>query len=239
MANFPNMVFLACALSGAPLVGCGLVDSDIADFSLTLPEKDVRIDSAQWQLTEDATLPEVSCAGNEAVCALAAETVCQSSDEAQCFAACEPTPETCMFTIAFSLWNTIELDKEAPELESINGAPIGRVTVSRIFYRVSENSFSTDAPPLTVAVAPQGVTIVGDPQARVVGTIAPIPAGQSVESMDVEFTEDGLDHLRDVLRDYTTPFNLIVGGEVELSAGDDIPTGRLTAVVQVEATAGL
>jgi hypothetical protein len=39
------------------------------------------------------------------------------------------------------------------------------------------------------------------------------------------------------MRDYATPFNVIVGAMVELRAGDEVPTGRMVAAIKVDAHA--
>jgi hypothetical protein len=77
------------------------------------------------------------------------------------------------------------------------------------------------------------------PQAEAIGTIAPIPAGQTIEEMDVMLLPEGKDRLRDYMKEYGTPFNVIVGATVVLEAGDPIPTGRLVSVIRVEAHASL
>ena len=38
---------------------------------------------------------------------------------------------------------------------------------------------------------------------------------------------------------YKNPFNIIVGSDLRIEAGDPVPTGKLDAVVQIKAHAGL
>jgi hypothetical protein len=38
---------------------------------------------------------------------------------------------------------------------------------------------------------------------------------------------------------YKNPFNVIVGSTLVISAGDMVPTGKLDAVIQIKAHAGL
>ena len=77
-----------------------------------------------------------------------------------------------------------------------------------------------------------------DPQAQEVGTIPAVAAG-TMPSGDLELTADGQDILQEQFKDYQTPFNLIVGSNILIEAGDPMPMGRLVAVVKVEAHAGL
>jgi hypothetical protein len=66
-----------------------------------------------------------------------------------------------------------------------------------------------------------------------------VAAGSTVESGEVELLDSAEQTMERFLRDYRTPFNVIVGSLVELEAGDMVPQGRLVAIVQVDATAGL
>jgi len=93
------------------------------------------------------------------------------------------------------------------------------------------------SPELQVYLAPQGVMQPGSPQAEQIGTIVPIPAGVTIEEQDVELTVEGRNRLRDYMKAYATPFNLIVGSTVLLEPGDPIPTGRLVATIKVDAHA--
>jgi hypothetical protein len=224
---------LALAIGVLGLGGCGLIDSDIADFSLRLPERDVTVDAADWQLTEEATLPAIDCGGQPTVCADGVAAVCAADT---CSGACGG--ETCEVVVQVSLWNTFDLAAESPELREIDGQPLVSVTIERVWYTIDENTLDVDSPELTVYAAPQDVMSPGDPKAQEVGVIEPIPAGERPEG-EVVLTPDGQRILSETMRDYGTPFNLIVGSQVELAAGDPIPTGRMVAVIHADAHAGL
>jgi hypothetical protein len=78
-----------------------------------------------------------------------------------------------------------------------------------------------------------------DPDARLVGTIAPVAAGATVPMGELAFTADGKQALVDIMSTYKNPFNIIVGATIRVESGDMVPTGRLDAVVQITAHAGL
>jgi hypothetical protein len=92
---------------------------------------------------------------------------------------------------------------------------------------------------MTVFVAPMSVMDPDDPMAKQVGTIPAVPAGTTVAQADLAFTPDGRQNLVDVMSTYKNPFNVIVGAKLWVKAGDPIPTGKLDAVVQIKAHAGL
>jgi hypothetical protein len=226
-----RLLCLAGLLAGA---GCGLIDSDVADVDLSLPERTVTVDTADWELADSEEVPAVDCAGMEEICGEAMAEVCAADDV--CSGACGG--DTCEINVAVALWQRFHLAVDKPELDSIDDQPLVSVTIDRIYYSIPENTFNVTSPPLTVYVAPDSVMSPSDPQAEEIGTIAPVPAMTMPEG-DLELTPDGQNILSERMKDYQTPFNLIVGADVLIQAGDPVPTGRLVAVVKVDAHAGL
>jgi hypothetical protein len=220
------------AASVLGLGGCGLIDSDITDFNLSINDKTFTVDTAQWELADQSTFPEVDCSVMD-VCSAAVMQSCMSDN---CFGSCDG--QNCQALILVSLWVEIDLLDEHPELEEIDN--IVSVTINRVEYEISENTLTIDTPVMTLYVAPATVMSPGDPQAQEIGTIAPVTAGMpTTEPLEVNLTPEGRDNLREFMSQYRTPFNIIVGSEVEIMAGDPIPMGRLEANVRVTATAGL
>lgn len=226
-----RLVCLAGLLAGA---GCGLIDSSVADVDFSLPERMVTVDTADWELANEGEVPAVECAAMEEVCAEAMAAVCGADDV--CSGACGG--DTCEINVAVALWQRFDLAVDSPELEAAEDQPLVSVSIDRIHYAIPENTFNTDSPPLTVYVAPEGVMSPDDAQAQEVGTIPPVSAMTMPEG-DLELTPDGQSILSEQFKDYKTPFNLIVGADILIQAGDPMPMGRLVAVVKVDAHAGL
>lgn len=217
-------------------VGCGLIDPDIADFDLSLPEKDIVVDTSQWQLTTDATLPAVDCTDSAGICSAGITEVCGA--EAVCFGSCN-SDKVCDVKVLVNLWHAFDLAKEKPELEEIEGKPLVSVSINKIAYKVTENTMNVDSPEMTVYVAPGSVMSPGDPQAQAIGTIAVVPAGTTIEEQDVLLSDGGREILAGFMKQYSVPFNVIIGTTIDITPGDVVPTGKLTAVVLVSAVAGL
>jgi hypothetical protein len=222
------------AMLGVAATGCGLIDSNITDFDLSVPNKTFSVDTAQWDLTSDSEMPAIACSGMPGVCSAGISQACGAEF---CFGSCDGT--NCKALIAVSLFTPINLYDEKPELQTIDDQPLVTVTVNRVAYDVTENTLSIDTPELTVYVAPANAVTTGDPQARAIGTVASIPAMTQLTDAEVNLTPEGRDTLRQYMKDYKTPFNILVGTSVELSAGDPIPAGKLTVVVRVAASAGI
>ncbi len=216
---------------------CGLIDSNVTDFDLSMPAKTFTIDSAQWDLSTDAEFPSIDCSTEPAICSTGVSQACGNA--ALCFGTCDTGSNTCQATVLVALSQGVNLLDEKPELAQIEDQPLVTVTVDRVWYQVSENTLNVGTPQLTMYVAPESVMDPGDSQAVPVGTIAPIPAATLRDETDMVFVDGGEEALKQFMKDYKTTFRIIVGGEITLRAGDPMPMGSLTATVSVAAHAGL
>lgn len=223
---------------GALLVsGCGLIDSDVTNFDLSLPEKAFSVDASGWQVDQaeaDAIL-STSCGSAPSVCMTAAMNACPMN----CTGTCSTTTDTCELGLKVGIYKGIDLVMEKPELKQINDRAIIDVTIDSVTYTVTANSLNVETPAMKVLVAPMSIMDPDDPMAVQIGTIEPIPAGATVATRDMTFTAGGRDALRDIMSTYKNPFNVIVGTTIVVGQGDLVPTGKLDAVVKITGHAGL
>jgi hypothetical protein len=219
------------------LSGCGLISSDVTNFDLTLPEKSFSVDASGWQVNQQAAdaFLMTSCASSPNICSSAASNACPMD----CTGECSTTTNMCVLHLDIGVYQMIDLVTEKPELKSINDEPVIKVTIDSLTYRIPQNTLNVDTPAMNVYVAPMSVMDPNDPMAKQVGTIAPVAAGQTVGMADMAYTTGGKQNLIDVMSTYKTPFNVIVGSDLEIQQGDPVPTGKLDAVVQIRAHAGL
>jgi hypothetical protein len=225
----------AAFLAGVLSAGCGLVDPDITNFDLYIQDKMFTVDTQQWELQGVDAFTSTDCSATPGVCAVAAEQACA---EGQCFGRCG-LESTCELQIVVALWQMVDTDAENPELETVADQPVIEVTIDSIAYEVTENSLNVATPELTIYAAPSTIMSPGDPEAREVGTIAPVAPATLIPSTDVVISQGGREVLSDFMGDYMNPFNIIVASEVIVGAGDTVPDGRLSASVRVRAHAGL
>ena len=226
----------ACVTAALALSGCGLISSDVTNFDLTLPDKTFTVDTASWGLGNVDAFTSTSCSANAGVCAAAAQQAC---NQGQCFGSCDSATQTCDLKVLVSLWQPVDLVAEKPELQTINNQPLVGVTIDKLEYQVIENSMNVATPPMTMYIAPATVMAPGDPQAHAIATIPAVPAGTTQALMAIELTADGKTQLAKFMGDYATPFNIIVGAELDVKQGDTVPAGRLAAKVVVTAHASL
>jgi len=230
------VALVVAVVAAGAATGCGLISSDVTNFDLTLPDKTFTVDTASWQLSGVDTFTSTDCSSQMGVCAAAAQQACK---QGQCFGSCDATTQTCDLQVLVSLYQMVDLLNEKPELQTINDQPLVGVTIDSVDYQVTENTLNVDTPEMQMYVAPATVMAPGDPQAQMIATIPPIPAGQTPGVTAIQWTADGEAALANVMGDYHNPFNIIIGSSLDVKMGDPVPMGRLTAKVMVKAHAGL
>jgi hypothetical protein len=231
------MTYLRLCMGAVLITGCGLIDSDVTNFDLTLPEKAFSVDAAGWQVDQTAAdaFLMTDCSQSSSICASAATNACPMN----CTGECSATTSTCELSLNVGVYRSVDLVMEKPELKSINDEPIIKVTINRVTYTVTSNTLNVTTPAMRVYVAPMSIMDPDDPMARHIGTIDPVPAGATVATRDMTYTSDGKQTLVDIMSTYKNPFNIIVGSKIVIGAGGQVPTGKLDAVVQIRAHAGL
>jgi hypothetical protein len=228
------MVRLSYAVA-ALLGGCGLIDSNVADFDLSLPPKSYAVETDSWGLTPQATtVLDTPCSSDPSICTAASSMACADD---QCSASCSAATSTCDLAIPVHLYTTVNLRMEKPELESIDAQAFVSVEIDSFEYEVAENTLNIETPPLSLYVAPANQTAPGN--AVMIGQLDPIPAGATVPLTDVPLTAEGRAELVRAMKDFRTPFNVLVGTDIVLGTGDEIPTGRMSATLVIRAHAGL
>jgi hypothetical protein len=230
------MSFVARAVLAAAVVfitafttGCGwLVSSDIASVSFNLPAKTYVFDTAAWATPPIQQIPTVPCTTGEECCTLAGmlgyscttqpPLVC---DGGTCAARMEvETPP-----------QMIDLGREAPELSSLSGQTVANISISRINFVVMNNTLNVDLPPVSLYLAPQGVTSTKDPQVKKFGTVPSIAAGTS-PATDVMLEPNAESTFNSFARNFATPFTFLSSATVTLRSGQPVPQGRIEITVQ-------
>lgn len=205
------------------LSACGLIDPDVDDYRLQLPEKEFQVDSDEWNMTIAATtFPAVPC---EVDCAVQATTWCP---DGACAGECAGT--SCAVTVPLSKYQSVDLETEMEELRQVDQGPGVRVRIENIEFIIDVNTLNVATPPLDVYMAPIDVLALPDAAAAKIGTVPAIPAG-SRTTTNIEYVAGGQDAAEVYLSDYTTPFNLLVGGTARFEAGDLVPAGRMVGRV--------
>jgi hypothetical protein len=221
---------------GLSVASCGLISSDVTNFDLTLPDKKFTIDTGSWQVDQSAAnLYLMQSCTMTSMCNSAVQQACKMG----CSGSCSST-HTCDLSLDVSLSQPVNLVMEKPELKSINDEPVIKVTIDSVTYEVTGNTLNVATPEITVYVAPMSVIKPNDPMAQAIGTIAPVPAGQTTSSpQPIMFTATGKAQLVNIMSTFKTPFNVLVGSSLVVKSGQPVPAGKLDAVVHIKGHAGL
>jgi len=223
-------------LAGLLLTSCGLISSDVTNFDLTLPDKKFSIDTAGWQVDSNAANAYLSLpCTSSTMCNAAVTQACKMG----CSGSCSAT-HTCDLSLDVSLSQPVDLVMEKPELKTINDEPVIKVTIDSVTYEVTNNTLNVDTPQINLYVAPMSVIKPTDPLAKMIGTIAPVPAHQTTTSpQPIMFTSTGKADLVNIMSTFKTPFNVLVGSSLVVKSGQPVPAGKLDAVVHIKGHAGL
>ena len=232
------MTYLRLCLGALLVTGCGLIESNVADIDLTLMDKSFSVDASGWNVNQMQadTFLNMSCS-SDSICTSAASLACPMN----CTGRCGPASR-CELRLAVSVYKSIDLLAEQPELKTIDDKPIIKVTVDSVTYAVHTNTLTVPTPEMGVYVAPINIMDPLSPMAKKIGTIQAVPAGTTVASRDMTYTADGQQALIEIMSTYKNPFNVIVGtGEmpIVMTAGSTVPAGKLDAVIRIKAHAGI
>lgn len=238
--KYPCLCLMAVGLGfgAAGLGGCGLISSDVTNFDLALPGKKFTIDASGWNVdqTKANTYLALSCSS---------DTTCNSAVQLACTMGCSGTcsaAKTCDLSLDVSRSQKIDLVSEKPELKSINDEPVIKVSIDSVTYEVTGNTLNVATPTINVYVGPTSVVDPTDPSnpGTLIGTIPPIPAGSTTTSrQNLMFTPTGKAELIKIMSTFKTPFNVLVGSRLLVTAGQPVPTGKLDSAVYITAHAGL
>jgi hypothetical protein len=234
-AGYPR-AWLLCGLALAS--GCGVISNDTQPIDVSLQDKSFTVDASAWGVDDAAVASYLaqSCASAPSLCRTAAAQAC---DDTTCSGVCGDD-HVCDLALAISLWRPVDLVTEVPAVNTVSSTQMLDVTIDAVTYEVLDNSLNVDTPALTVYIGPSSATAPGDPGATAIGTISAVAAGGITDGPTMlDFDASGRQALSDALAAYDTPFNLIVGASLTVTADDPVPTGKLDAVVHVTAHAGL
>ena len=215
--------------------GCSLISSDVTDFKLQTESKMFTVDTSSWMVNSTAAMTYLnqSCASAPMECGQWVSAACTTN----CSGTCDTATQKCDLGLDVAVYQPVDVNMSNPELAMIAKEPIVKVKIDSITYTVSTNSLNVPTPPMTIYVAPMSVMSTSDPSATAIGTIPAVPAMTTTSATNLMFTDGGQTALQDMMGNYKTPFNVIVGSTVVVKAGDPMPMGKLVASVEITATA--
>lgn len=224
-----------CLSTSLLLASCGLISSDVTNVDVTLHKK-FTIDTGSWQVsqaTADQYLSQ-SCESSPSACDAAVDQFCPMNCTGTCNA-----DQLCDLSLNISLSQSVNLVMEKPELKAVNDEPVIKVGIDSVTYEVELNDLTIDTPELTVYVGPSTGFRPTDAGVKAIGTISPVASKTTSGPRPLAFTSTGQAELVATMGMFKTPFNIVIGSSIELTAGQALPSGKLKAVVHITGHAGL
>jgi hypothetical protein len=199
--------------------GCGLISSDITRLSFELPTKTYHFDTSTWQLPATGTVPSVACT-TDADCCAPGSTSCATTG-----LVCDGT--MCALHKTVAVTETMTLGQEVPQLHGAQS--LADVFISQIRY-AAVSTLNVALPPVTIYLAPNGVTDPSDPSAKKFGTVPSTPAHANT-SGSVSLEPDAQQTFAGYAQMLDTPFTFIATTTVVVSGGMPIPSGSVDVSV--------
>jgi len=216
----------APVLAGFVLLGgCGLISSDISKLTFDLPTETYTFDTSMWSNLPKGTIPAVPCPAIDCCTAGSAVGIDCSTTMLTCNAS-----GVCEADVPESAASSVNLAMQVPVLQSFPGHALSSITIKSISYTVSNNSLNIDLPPMTIYLAPDGVTDPKDPRAQEFGTIPAIPAMTDPSGM-VMLVPNAAAVFAQFTGNISTPFTIIAAGTVAIPSGSPAPSGAITLSV--------
>lgn len=222
----PSLKATTSALAVLGLVGCGLISTDITRLTFDLPTETYTFDTAQWNIPpalDGAVFPTVPCTDTDVCCnnplATAAGLSCATTplvcDSGSCGAQL-PESQATMINLSTDVM---------PSLSSYTS--LVSISISSIKYTVTSNTLNVAVPPLSIYLAPNGVTSPTGSGAQLFGTVPAIPAG-TTPTGNVQLVSNAASIFQTFTSSLSTPFEIITAATVVIAAGTPVPTGAIT-----------
>ena len=211
------------AIAALGLVGCGLISSDITKITFDLPTETYTFDTAQWNIPpalRGAVFPSIACGTDNDCCTLGSAA---GLDCTMTMLSCQSG--SCAAELPESQATSINLATQVPSLSQYTS--LVSISISRITYTVRSNSLNVDIPPLSIYLAPDGVTDPTDSRAQLFGTVPTVAAG-TTPTGNVQLVSNAASVFQTFTGNLSTPFEIITAATVVIGAGTPVPTGAIT-----------
>jgi hypothetical protein len=230
----------------AVVAGCGLVNSNTLSYQYSFdPQQFMQKLGDEKSMT---TVPMQTCdpaAATDQCSQLQASL--PSGTPAKL--SCDATTRMCAAVVDVVLPYPIDLSQEMTPLPSpVVQYGIDHVTIEKIAYWIMTNTVNVDLPPIELYVAASAAKDQNDASAKLVGTVAKLPArsgacadaadgdkdepSNGAPVCDIKLDEAGQAVLAAFIKNYKTPFQFIAHTKIVAHGGDPVPVGTIAFFVR-------
>jgi hypothetical protein len=226
------------------LAGCGLVNSNTFSYSYAFDAQEF-METLGDEKTM-ATVPMMACDPTSATDQCGALVPASMLGAARL--SCDTITRTCAAVVDVRLPYPVDLSMQSGLPSAVVRYGVDKVSIDKIAYWIMTNRSNVDIPPLDLYVASAAARDEGDASAKLVGTVAKLPAmshacadpadstpdpmAGTAPVCDAKLNEAGKSALAAFVKDYKTPFQFIAHTKIVAHAGDPLPTGTLAFFVR-------
>ena len=233
-------------LAPAVIAGCGLVNSNTFSYSYDFAPQGFM---ESFGMPSSSTVPMVTCDPTAAPgsssdpCAALQMQIMGSAAKLSC----DTTSRMCAAVVDVRLAYPVDLSMQSLPAPVVQYG-VDHVTIEKIAYWIMNDQVNVDIPPIDLYVASAAAKDENDPSAKLVGTVAKLPAGATQcgdpadkagdpaangrPVCDVPLSESGQAALAGFVKNYKTPFQLIAHAKVVAHGGEPLPSGDLSFFVR-------
>jgi hypothetical protein len=222
-----SRVLTVVSLATLGPLGCGLISSDVTKVTYPLPTRTYSFNSATWGVPATTTVA-VPCGGSNPIqdcCNPPAPLPKPMCAPPTTTLACEAS--VCTFKQLVSIVSAVNL-KDVQQLST--ASKLANVSLQSLDYAVTTNTLNVAVPPLTLYLAPMGVTDPNSAQAVKFGTVPSIAAMQ-MPTGSVQLEPDSDATFATFAADLSVPFGIIAATTVSVPSGSATPQGALSVDV--------
>lgn len=216
-------------LLAAPLGGCGLIDANIFDTTITLQTQTYMQDFG----SSSGTVPSVPCNS---------DALCGAVSVQGAVGRCDTATQLCYADASLTLPYSVTLSKDASFQSGIGQKAVQSVRGIDLAYSIPSNTLTFAVPEITLYVGPQSAKAVTDPGVALIGKIPPLAARQTLTTPGVLRVTDGSPARQLLVNAITTPNTPIVfllSASPRINAKQELPAGAIQVNITPSLIVGL
>lgn len=226
MSDTSRLAALALVLGG-----CGLIDANIFDTTITLSTQTYK----QEFSTGNGMVPKVSCTAQTAM-------VCSAVSAQGVVGRCDAAAGECYADASVTLPYPVDLSKDMAFQSGIGQKAVQAVRAIKLAYTIPQNTLTFNMPPIRLYVGPQGSAAVTDTGVVAIGTIDALAKGQTLTTpkvIEVPDNSPARTLLVNAVTSPKTPIVFLLAATPSIRGGDDAPAGLIQVNVTPSLVVGL
>jgi len=235
------LLMSAAVLAAGAAAGCGLLSTNIFDFTVKLT---TQVYSQDFGMAT-GKVPTVACTSQTDPCSQVASQLATSVPNAKATGRCNTTvaPNQCVADLNVTLAYPLTLAEDQSFASSLGGKVIDIVNTIDLAYGVPTNTTTFNIPEMQLYIGPSGAQSATDAGVELIDKIPAIARGTTIPdaSRHIILAEGtkARDQFIYYIKNPQKPFVLLLVTKPTVKGGDDMPAGKLELRLTPSITVGL